>query len=484
MKKLLSILLLACSVWANAQIMSDDYRAMADLDLIGTSRYVGMAGAMGAVGGDPSAAGDNPAGWAIYRRNEISVTFDYQNYRQPEINYPTRTFSCGQASWNFCFLKDRISGIVANNVAITYQRRKNYNREYSAALPAMQSSLMDVMVIKTDGLVETDLQGDEVWNNAEIGWLSKMGYETYLINPQANGSDRWAPANMEQGTANLNCIENGALDEFSFDWGINFSNRFYLGASIALQSIAYSKTTTYSELFANNEKFTLQSYVRASGIGVNASLGMIYRPAQWIRFGVAFHSPSRQALNLTNNASLRSDMAPQGSITTFTCQSPDYSESLTALRMPMRSIVGMAFQFGKKGLLSVDYDYQHFVKSNCLDTHWLKIGTEFVLASNWFVNLGYAFKCNQLQFAYRLGYSDPIREIDYYSARLETQTLNLKNANYITAGLAFRHPNAVIGLAYQCRLMDENLRMHELQSLSTPISSAMHKIVCTLAFRR
>jgi hypothetical protein len=43
---------------------------------MGTARYVGMGGAMTAIGGDPSAAIDNPAGLGLYRRSEISVTID------------------------------------------------------------------------------------------------------------------------------------------------------------------------------------------------------------------------------------------------------------------------------------------------------------------------------------------------------------------------------------------------------------------------
>ena len=43
---------------------------------MGTARYVGMAGAMSAVGGDPSAVMDNVAGLGLYRRSEVMITFD------------------------------------------------------------------------------------------------------------------------------------------------------------------------------------------------------------------------------------------------------------------------------------------------------------------------------------------------------------------------------------------------------------------------
>ena len=40
-------------------------------DINGTARYMGMAGAFGALGGDASAIKDNPAGLGIYRKSEL-----------------------------------------------------------------------------------------------------------------------------------------------------------------------------------------------------------------------------------------------------------------------------------------------------------------------------------------------------------------------------------------------------------------------------
>lgn len=40
---------------------SQDYTRLSERTIIGTARYVGMSGAMTAIGGDPSAVTDNPA---------------------------------------------------------------------------------------------------------------------------------------------------------------------------------------------------------------------------------------------------------------------------------------------------------------------------------------------------------------------------------------------------------------------------------------
>ena len=46
--------------------IAQDLECFSERDIMGTARYVGMAGAMNAVGGDPSAVLDNPAGLGLY----------------------------------------------------------------------------------------------------------------------------------------------------------------------------------------------------------------------------------------------------------------------------------------------------------------------------------------------------------------------------------------------------------------------------------
>ena len=52
-------------------LQAQDYERLNERSPMGTARYVGMAGAMTAVGADPSAAADNPAGLGFYRHSEL-----------------------------------------------------------------------------------------------------------------------------------------------------------------------------------------------------------------------------------------------------------------------------------------------------------------------------------------------------------------------------------------------------------------------------
>ena len=50
-------------------LRAQDVQRLSERQIIGTACFVGMGGAMTAIGGDPSAVLDNPAGLGLYRRS-------------------------------------------------------------------------------------------------------------------------------------------------------------------------------------------------------------------------------------------------------------------------------------------------------------------------------------------------------------------------------------------------------------------------------
>ena len=76
MKRLLVFpILLLVSLFSFSQVEYDALR-LSQQDLNGTARYLGLGGAMGALGGDASSIKDNPAGLGVYRSGEISATIN------------------------------------------------------------------------------------------------------------------------------------------------------------------------------------------------------------------------------------------------------------------------------------------------------------------------------------------------------------------------------------------------------------------------
>ena len=474
-RALLAISLSFCICIAlTAQITSYDRLTFAGQDLIGTSRYVGMGGAMAAVGGDASAASDNPAGLGLYRRSELMLTLDLQ-MDYPSSGLHTNKFSCGQASWNFCFLNDRMKGVVSNNVMLHYRRLKNFYRDYNLSATNTDFSQTDIMADKTNGLKETYLQGEDAWNDTEIGWLSKIGYEGYLIDPDSVNPEMWNPSNLSSVNGKLHVQESGSMDEFAIGWGMNISNQWYVGAEMGIRSLSYSKSSYYNEVFGDGGRYHLDSYLNASGVGFVSKIGLLYRPTSFLRLGAAFHAPVPMAVTLRNYGDLQAKNGMAVSV-----QSPDYTESPRDFAQPMRVVTGLAFQISTKGLLSLEYDYQHDPAKGVLDTHWTKVGLEAVIANNWFFNIGYAMRFRSFQNGQ---WADPITEINYNSARTDTEFANLKNAHFLSGGVSFRHKYVIIGAAYQCRLMTENVHFHELHYSPVELATTSHKIVFTLSWR-
>ena len=83
MKKIITVIYTLSFVIGavSAQSVYDGVK-IADKDLNGTARFGGMGGAMGALGGDITTMGTNPAGIGIYRSNDVMTSFSYYRRRR------------------------------------------------------------------------------------------------------------------------------------------------------------------------------------------------------------------------------------------------------------------------------------------------------------------------------------------------------------------------------------------------------------------
>ena len=77
-KSILAVCGLALALTTSAQNAYDAERVIGN-ELNGTARFVGMGGAMSALGGDISVMGTNPAGIGIFRSNDISASFGFNS---------------------------------------------------------------------------------------------------------------------------------------------------------------------------------------------------------------------------------------------------------------------------------------------------------------------------------------------------------------------------------------------------------------------
>lgn len=484
MKKLTFIVALLCFALA---LQAQDAQILAQHDLLGSARYVGLAGAMTAVGGDPSAANVNPAGLGVFRRWDVSLSM-YVDVDRMNVPGQTRSdgarnkFSISQASFVFGWVNQaRDRGLITNNVMVSYNNIATYNRRYKISMSNEMNSLTDVIAMKTNGVDESALQPASRWDTEN--WLSNMAYDTYLISPDVADSKRWYSL-LETGQVvdcnQLTIHEYGSIDQFGLSWAGNISNKVFLGATLNVISIDHTQSAQYYELFGDDCSLDNNSYVHQSGVGVNGVFGVIGHPLRWLRIGASLTTPSAISLTTLNYGDMKSniymwnDKKGENEKTSFSSSTPENSYTDRAWTTPLRVSAGLAFQLKNYGLLSLQYDLAH--QKAIDDVHTLRAGIEGVITDCFFLEAGYAFESTFLKSSqYTAGV------LPENTVRTDAYSQFIKRSHYASAGFGYRGKNFKIHAAYRYRWQDGRTFAHEMAT-PTDWSAATHNIVLTLDF--
>ena len=474
MKKILLILFLAYSLSPIAY--SQDVQRFAERSTIGTARYVGMGGAMTAIGGDPSAAMVNPAGLGLYRRSEISVSIDetIDNTQQVGCNdtYQRTRFAAPQISAIWAWgNSQKQRGLVYNNFMFSLNRLANFNRDIVVKGAGMGMVPTICNITNDEGGVSEEFLVNKPWDNVEIGWLSILGYEAYLIDP--DGKNKWKPAvdftDVTDGS--LSISETGTSDQYTISWAGNISNQWYIGIGLNIPTINYTKHTSLrEENKQNSSSAELKSMFHVSGVGVSGSFGLIYRPIQALRIGASLQTPTILSLSRQSTGDMYSTIAGQK----YEVLTPESGVMDIDIASPLRTSVSVAGQLGKIGLIAVQYDYAH--SNEMEDIHTLRMGAEAQVTRGLFLNAGYVYESSFMKEdpKWLLGYNEIRTDMDYrYTAATQ----------YASAGIGYRSDVVVAQLAYQYGWQTIHQYASEEQALPCYVDSHTHRIVATLAWR-
>ena len=475
MKRLLLILFLVYSL--SPISYCQDVQRFSERHLMGTARYVGMGGAMTAVGGDPSAVMDNPAGLGLYRRNEITLsiseTIDRTQQAEGIDAYQSARFAAPNIATIWVWGNpNKQRGMIYSNVMLSANRLANFNREIVAKGTGL--GMVPSICALTNGLDETYLQ-NKPWNDTEIGWLSILGYETYLINPQVDSlatdildQYQWTPA-VDFTEGSLTVSEVGYYDQYILSWAGNISNQWYVGLSVNIPTLSYTKRTSHYETdrFQSAE---LKSMYHLSGVGVNGIIGLIYRPIQALRVGASFHTPTMMSLSVQTEGDMYSTVEGKK----YEALTPASGVVNSEMVSPLRTSVSVAGQIGKKGLIAVQYDYAH--SSEMEDVHTLRIGAEAQATRGLFLNAGYVYESSFMK-------NDPVWMLGYNEIRTDMDYRYTQSSQYLSAGVGYRSDAVVAQLAYQYRWQTVHQYASEMQLLPIEVGTQTHSIVATLAWR-
>ena len=514
MKKIITLAtlgLLAAAVPMSAQTVYDAAK-ITNKDLNGTARFVGMGGAMGALGGDISTIGTNPAGIGIYRSNDAMVSFGLSAYGT-ESNYMGYKMNSDKTRASFDNVGFVLSSKIGNatalryvNFGFNYHKAKSFYKNMSMSGNLGDYTQTDYMAAQAGGI--KDWSGD-IYTDPEVGWLSALGYDSYLITdliahdgqgsvpsgyvpyivngtqvknldgnlvyrtPEEYGGMFWG------GNGNFRSEERGGIDQYDFNISFNINDRVYLGMTIGAYAIDYSKYTFYDEDYGNGQGYNLQSWNKIHGSGFDMKFGAIVRPFEYspLRIGLAIHTPTYYNLDYKTNARLESDVLNDLDITnesgigsgvigqynvdTYDIMKGDMVRQFR-LQTPWTYNVSLGYTIGTALALGAEYEYQDYSSMKFKDqegyseTFEYENSTTPMMKGVSTIRLGAEYKVIP-QFALRAGYNytsaifnnDAYKDLPYNSIQTDTDFANTKALSNYTLGIGYRGSMFYADLAYK-----------------------------------
>lgn len=417
-------------------LFSQDYTRLSERTIIGTARYVGMSGAMTAIGGDPSAVMDNPAGLGLYRRAEAMVTMDIGIDKALQTGQEqagkTIRFSLAQASAVFSlgdFSKD--DGLIAYNFMISYKRHRTFSRDFfgygknGAALAPLLAS-------------------------ADVEW------------------DIAIPYHRTHDSNAFRLYERGQANEFGLDWAMNYSNKLYFGLGLRIHSYSLTEDALYQEVYGTEWLYN-KSYVSHSGVGVGVAAGFIYRPLSWLRLGLAIHTPTIGSLRTSTDGKLQTMTDTLG-----TSYPRPLSFRDTDFHLPVHLSTSAAFQIGAYGMIALQYDLYKQQQSPMI--HSLRAGVEVIPVMGMYINAGYACESTFKKEETPVPMDPTFESQDTYSQFPRT-------AQYASVALGYRGSFIMVQAAYQYRWQHIDLFAHE-NAAPYDMNATTHRIVITIGWHR
>ena len=487
-----------CGGTAFSQSQLDAYN-YAKRDLSGTARYLSMGGAFGALGGDVSAIHTNPAGLAIYRSSEIVTTLSLSSvsantdWLGSKVDDNRMRFNFDNIAYVGYFPTANDEGIMSWNVGFSYNRLKNFSRNYTTMTGGgLHTSLSDYIASRAYGVPSDWFLSGENYNpydNGDIGdWLSILGYDAGYIDAyndnkseyysafgDYNTNGEWEPYALQGGQ--LKVSERGSVDQYDLAFGMNISDILFLGASVAITDLSYSYESTYDEEFVNGNYLYLDNYLETDGTGYSLNVGAIVRPSDYFRLGVAYNSPTwfkmtdryqGWAGSYLTFMDAQSGALKERAIDTRT---PDYAYYDYEYRTPDKWIFSAAAILGTTALISVDYELTNYQKMRMYNTdgssnaftnqditnnfkigNTIRAGAEVKVTPQFAVRAGVAYSDSPLK--------DPLKEglIDVATVGTIPHYTIDKGVMHYTVGLGYRFtPSFYMDLACVFRSQKEDV---------------------------
>ena len=200
---------------------------------------------------------------------------------------------------------------------VSYNRINSFERRFNGYNTSTETSLSNYIASYTQGVNSSELlfghdsNGNINYNpylDSDNDWLSILAYNSMMINNPLSSNTEYAGLyqNGTVGDAMYEVRESGFTDEYNIDFAGNFNDVVFWGLGVGIVDMEYNRQTNYSEsmsgalvynegtdmLASGNAGFNLYNIKRTTGTGANIKFGLIVRPIEALRIGVAVHTPT------------------------------------------------------------------------------------------------------------------------------------------------------------------------------------------------
>lgn len=491
--KRITLLITACT-WVTVLMAQDSYDAanFATSDLNGTARYVGMGGALGALGGDLSVMGSNPAGTAIFRKGEVAISGSVLfTGESGQLGHDGTRASLDQVGILFVMPETQSGGSSLRlNFGINYQKNRNHFGNLATGIDNLDGVLSQTNQI-------ADL-ANSAYDNNSWGMLADMSAASSSHNGILNeGYDDEGNFTGYEGlgaaSAKYKRHTYGSTSQADANVSLSVDNRFFFGVSIGVYDIRYDRETYYRELGTDGYDYDFNNWYHTEGEGFDVKFGAIIRPIpdSPFRIGLSIHTPTWYRLEDSNGSVLYFD----NDYVTSQVSSPYEYDYRTPWKfgISLGHTVGNFFAIGAEyeysdvstcHYESVDgYDKSYFREINEMNEqmlrgqHTLKLGVEVKPTAAFSIRAGY----NYVSSPYK---SDAYRVIAYDSPFTETDFTNWKGIHRVTVGLGYRYRGGYFDVAYQYQAQQGDFyAFDDVDLLPTKIDNNRSQLMATLGFR-
>ena len=490
------ILLFSVSLLGGVSYAQDTYNnaLLSTAILSGTARYVGMGGAMDALGADLSVISTNPAGIGLFRSSQAKLTFGMVSQQDApsgvggNSTYPT----FDQAGFVYSMRTNNNSFV---NLAFNYHKESDFNLMMSAEGDLNRASQNGLSYSKSfNNLIRPIYYSDDhVISDDYSNMFNQVDYLYYnsflwdgTFDKQADGvKDDYNAPNYGYNygkSYSTKSKTDGYIGAYDFNISGNINNQVFLGLTVGIRDVHYNNSTIYTENVIDKEnkdqgQLDMVNNQSITGTGYNIKAGIIVRPVETspLRFGISVSTPTWYDLKYSNTLQFKNRTNYQfgtnmpvktGENFDFKFYTPWQFGFSVGTTIEDYLALGATYEYADYSSIntrivtggyysdfgdyyedtSPDREMNRHTKNTLKGVHTIKLGTEFKPDPSLAVRFGYNFVSPMYKEAGGRS-ADVDSPYSFYAS--STDYINWKETNRITCGIGYVWDKLTLDVSYQ-----------------------------------